>query len=934
MKPKKNTNKSIFVSSTFRDMQSERDALRDQVLPRVNEFASQYGRAVELIDLRWGVDTSAISEKEQNCKVLRTCLDEIERSRPFFIGLIGDRYGWTPPSEEMESALSESSIPDIDCNMSVTALEIEYGVLRSKDPPVCLFYFRESPDYAAFTQEQCSIYKDGAEGLSKLEKIKKEIKSRFGADTKSYKAEYKDNELNVSVEWAEMVASDIIDKLRLEWGEPTFLMKTWQEQEWDRQETFRESRTTHFAGRKEAIVDLVEFCLGVDSTPQLLMIQGEAGSGKSGLLCKVMDEIAESCLLLPFTCGISSRSSTAEGMLRYFIYLISKRLGLYDDVEMLADFQEVKDRFIELLNIASSKIRVVAVVDALDQLSGGNESRRMMWISGQLPENFRMLSSIIDGQEVHSIKHLGGEVRSMPQISKEDEAEIIRGIAARHRKQLSDAVVEHILDKRAPDGTNAAQNPLYLSLIAQDLMMMNRYEHGEVQEYMEEGMSQPEALAKFMLQRIDETPGDPEGAYLAILTRLEKLIGSEFIQGVTGMIAVSRSGLRDSELEGSFKELGMKFDIADFSWLRQLLRVHFSQGDFQQWDYTHQSMRRALNKGDEKKLAALNDAIVEHLKKTSTPDIFIAREVLHHLCLSNRPDIAAEIMVSGISSYEDFFTRGLMDANNGFEHGTSFICAIAENAEDIDYKADGDKAVCIAAVFNTLSTVCLELSLPSVPLLCINNCIKVIEYVYGDNQTKTDTEVLLRMLFMAYMNRGRIFDSLSEYDNAIESYNKSIEIADRLSPESVAASMDELAKVYINRGVAYENLNKFDIALADKNTAVQMAERLFREKRIDVNHLAISYMNRGRTYESLGNITEALEDNGKCVSLLEKSKQEGKFIHESILALAKANISINLARQKLMIKEEQAQETRKAYAADMANALFSSKNKKIGETED
>ncbi len=93
----KNANKSIFVSSTFKDMQSERDALRDYVLPMVNDFAAKYDSAVELIDLRWGVDTASVSEAEQNHKVLRTCLDEIERSRPFFLGLIGDRYGWVPP---------------------------------------------------------------------------------------------------------------------------------------------------------------------------------------------------------------------------------------------------------------------------------------------------------------------------------------------------------------------------------------------------------------------------------------------------------------------------------------------------------------------------------------------------------------------------------------------------------------------------------------------------------------------------------------------------------------------------------------------------------------------------------------------------------------------------------------------------------------------
>jgi len=173
-KANKPTNKSIFVSSTFRDMQAERDALRDFVLPRVNEFAAKYGRAVEVIDLRWGVDTAAVSEAEQNHKVLRTCLDEIERSRPFFLGLIGDRYGWTPPKADMEAALkiapTQMALDDLD--KSVTALEIEYGALRSINPPVCLFYFRKTPNYNDMPEKLRKIYQDGVEGSSKLEKLK------------------------------------------------------------------------------------------------------------------------------------------------------------------------------------------------------------------------------------------------------------------------------------------------------------------------------------------------------------------------------------------------------------------------------------------------------------------------------------------------------------------------------------------------------------------------------------------------------------------------------------------------------------------------------------------------------------------------------------------------------------------------------------------
>jgi hypothetical protein len=41
-------------------------------------------------------------------KVLPICLAEIDRARPFFIGLIGDRYGWVPNPDQFDRLLSWS----------------------------------------------------------------------------------------------------------------------------------------------------------------------------------------------------------------------------------------------------------------------------------------------------------------------------------------------------------------------------------------------------------------------------------------------------------------------------------------------------------------------------------------------------------------------------------------------------------------------------------------------------------------------------------------------------------------------------------------------------------------------------------------------------------------------------------------------------------
>ena len=45
----------IFVSSTFSDLEAERNALQKLVFPRLRELATAHGCRFQVIDLRWGV---------------------------------------------------------------------------------------------------------------------------------------------------------------------------------------------------------------------------------------------------------------------------------------------------------------------------------------------------------------------------------------------------------------------------------------------------------------------------------------------------------------------------------------------------------------------------------------------------------------------------------------------------------------------------------------------------------------------------------------------------------------------------------------------------------------------------------------------------------------------------------------------------------------
>ena len=54
----------VFVSSTFKDMQAERDYLRQVVFPRVEEELRKGRIQLEPIDLRQGVETADLPSEE------------------------------------------------------------------------------------------------------------------------------------------------------------------------------------------------------------------------------------------------------------------------------------------------------------------------------------------------------------------------------------------------------------------------------------------------------------------------------------------------------------------------------------------------------------------------------------------------------------------------------------------------------------------------------------------------------------------------------------------------------------------------------------------------------------------------------------------------------------------------------------------------------
>lgn len=171
----------IFVSSTFRDMDLERDLMKNYVIPTLNYKYRDSDISFQTIDLRYGVNTSGLTEKDAAIKVLGMCMDSIDNAHPFFICFLGDRYGWAPNEElwlDFYKRLNQQQQEKIkDCkDLSVTEMEIRYALANIQQSPKCVFCMRDEKSLETLSPELRKEYTESDRTLrSKLVSLKEKI---------------------------------------------------------------------------------------------------------------------------------------------------------------------------------------------------------------------------------------------------------------------------------------------------------------------------------------------------------------------------------------------------------------------------------------------------------------------------------------------------------------------------------------------------------------------------------------------------------------------------------------------------------------------------------------------------------------------------------------------------------------------------------------
>jgi len=490
----------VFVSSTFRDMQAERDELVKRVFPQLRKLCEERGVAWGEVDLRWGVTGEQAAEGQ----VLPICLEEIKRCRPHFLALLGERYGWVPGDLPEELVAREPWLAR-QRGRSVTELEILHGVLN--DPKMAhraLFYFR-SPAYVdSLPAEQGAEYREEptVEEIAQLgegEALRRagerrrrldDLKARIRASGLPLREGYSD-----PVTLGELVLADltaIVNSLYPEGTQPAPL-----EREAAEHEAFARSRSALYIGREDDFARLDAYALG--SGPPLVVV-GESGIGKSALLANWAlrfrgrhaaaapgprpslgrrlvqrgvpgSPSAEPELTLQHFVGATPYSADGSAMLRRLIAELGRWLGVPADIPDRPD--ALRAAFAEWLARAAAHGRVVLVLDGLNQLEDRDQAPDLVWLPAELPANIRLILSTLPGRPLDELRRRGYPELEVQPLAPDERGRLIAGYLAQYGKALG--------PDRAARVAAAPQcaNPLYLRATLEELRLFGMHERLE-----------------------------------------------------------------------------------------------------------------------------------------------------------------------------------------------------------------------------------------------------------------------------------------------------------------------------------------------------------------------------------------------------------------------------------------------------------------------
>lgn len=865
----------VFISSTFRDLQDERDELMKKTFPVLRRKAEERDVTLTELDLRWGI-TSAESESG---KVVEICFREIENSVPFFIGIIGNRYGWVPSPGDLGESLRErySQVNRyVERRLSVTEMEMQFGVLERPEDMHAFFFIRSEGS-------------DGADDPEKLAALKEAVRSN-GRYPVSFFTGPEDLARQVEDAFTKLL-DDLFPK-----GTLSDL-----ERECIGQRAYMKGLCQAYIRTKSGFAALDEWL--ADPEKHQFVITGASGLGKSALVANWVKEklgMGEGFpyrIICHFVGNGGSRGSRGH-VIKVLCDEIRDKYGFDVGAKDVKSDEKALNGLFDKVAAEGDKPLLV-VLDAVNQMDDSDHAKQLNWLPVP-PKNCKVLFTTLNNDPTMEVfRRRLYPVYTLRPLTKVQRRAMVREYLGLFSKKLQSGQVERIVS----DGQ--CRNTLVLKALLDELVNFGLFE--KLDEKIDSYLAADSVV----------------GFYDILLSGYEEDFGKTLVKHVLSLISVSRKGLSEGEILSVTKEIPLHWSrfycavrqhlivrngLVSFAhaYIRQAVENRYLDGQGE-WERTCREQIVTLLEDVRKRRAAEEISyqldILGDLSRLH--DYLLDVEVFSTLQKWNEGMLGRywrRLTESGTCSLREFFPLverwkesdrfslliqlGSFTATTLVDPALSmeFIEAAVPYAKDdgeranvlnrvgfsymvagryrqaLEYQLEsleiyrrlfGERHSKVATLYNNVGSSYGSLGDPGKALEYKMKALDIYRAIFGE---------LHYLVATAYNNVGHAYGSLGDHRNAFDYKWKALEIWRSLYGESHPS----VANSYDNVGMTYGSLGDHRKALEYKMKSLGIRRGIFGDRHPDI---ALSYNNIGLTYGALGEYGKALEYHRKSLRI-------------------------------------------------------------------
>lgn len=557
---------AIFISSTFQDMQQERDILQYKVLPRIKDFAKQYGKNIELCDLRWGVNSLGMDEEKSTMKILQVCFDEIDNS-PLFVAILGDRYGCIPDAQVVRNSVTGRQISSEKLmDKSVTEMEIIYGVLNTANQKNARFYFREIKKDSTFlnTDLPLQYISTTTDDKRRIKLLKDKIQAQFPGQLHTYSVSWNRNTLKFDGMdgFAEMMYQDLTEMIRQIWGDASSLS------DYDRQyyqyqfafesdNYFEDNRKVFWALGSHLEVKKLRVPV-MEQQIYTLISEDEYNLNRLfGTLCAWYQ--ANGAEILPYECSQSVLSSSVENMVQYYTAILSTKIkdtsiALNDETEKT--FKNYVKQFKKALESADAEAKCPIIL-AIRGVQYLDEKDIFKWLPLNHYRNIHFLISSNQSFAGSSVYKKISEAFYFQNSAIFDRSVFIDAYMGHFHKEIDDHLCYAILEKAE------GKDYQYLEFLMQRLLVLTQDDFKAIHD-SGDGMQKISDYLKIIIQN---APTNTEDMVLEQIAQLEKETSEYFTKAVLAILSALPYGISLKDLEAVLKEEHITYNTLSLTML-------------------------------------------------------------------------------------------------------------------------------------------------------------------------------------------------------------------------------------------------------------------------------------------------------------------------------------------------------------------------------